>query len=57
MKELLQQMAAFLWHVIDAPETSPDTRQAAEVLVEEVVDAINEFPSDYDLDESPQNEA
>jgi hypothetical protein len=55
MKELLQQMAAFLWHVIDAPETSPDTRQAAEVLVEEVVDAINEFPSDYGLDESPQD--
>ena len=41
MKELLQEIAAFLWHVIDAPETAPDTREAAEELSKKVVAAIN----------------
>jgi hypothetical protein len=26
---LLQQVAAFLWHVIDAPESAPDTIETA----------------------------
>ena len=42
MKLLLQRIAAMLWHIIDAPETSPDTREAAEELVDDVIDAINQ---------------
>jgi hypothetical protein len=34
-------MAAFLYHVIDAPETAPETREAAEELSADVTDAIN----------------
>jgi hypothetical protein len=54
MKELLQQITAFLWHVIDAPETAPETRETAQVLVEEVVDAINDIPPEDKSDRSPQ---
>jgi len=49
MKELLQRIAVFLSHVIDAPETSPDTRDAAEELVDNVTDAIN------DIDDENEN--
>jgi hypothetical protein len=42
MKLLLQRIAAMLWHIIDAPETAPDTRDAAKELVDDVVDAINQ---------------
>ena len=41
MKDLLQELAAFLWHVIDAPETSVETKETAEELVNKVVSAIN----------------
>ncbi len=41
MKELLQEIAAFLWHVIDAPETASDTKETAEDLSKKVVAAIN----------------
>lgn len=41
MKELLQEVVVFLWHVIDAPETSPETRDTAAKLAEKVTDAIN----------------
>ena len=55
MKELLQQIAAFLWHVIDAPDTAPETRETAQVLVEDIVDAINDIPAYDDPDRSPQD--
>lgn len=54
MKELLQRVAVFLYHVIDAPETAPETLEAARLLVEDVVDGINDLPSDEASDESPQ---
>ena len=41
MKRLFQRVATFLHHVTDAPETAPETREAAEELLEDVVDAIN----------------
>lgn len=41
MKELLQRIGTFLFHVIDAPETAPETREAAEELQRDVIDAIN----------------
>ncbi|GAB5444324.1 MAG: hypothetical protein Fues2KO_46730 [Fuerstiella sp.] len=42
MKQLLQEIAAFLWHVADAPETAPKTKEVAEELSKKVVAAINE---------------
>jgi hypothetical protein len=42
MKLLLQRIAAMLWHIIDAPETAPDTRDEAKELVDDVIDAINQ---------------
>ncbi|QDV85005.1 hypothetical protein [Stieleria magnilauensis] len=42
MKELLQRVAVFLMHVIDSPDTAPETREAAEELERDIVDAINE---------------
>ncbi len=42
MTQLLQRIANFLYHVIDAPETAPDTREAAEELMEDVTDQINQ---------------
>lgn len=54
MKELLQRVAAFLWHVIDAPETSEETRAVAEELVDDVVKAINERLADDGTGESPR---
>ncbi len=41
MKFLLQRVAAFQYHVIDAPETSVETRETAETLSELITDAIN----------------
>jgi hypothetical protein len=55
VKELLQRVAVFLYHVIDAPETAPETLEAARLLVEDVVDGINDLPSnDDESNESPQ---
>lgn len=57
MKELFQEVAAFLWHVIDAPETASETREAAEKLIEKVIDQINGWPP-YEpttSDKSPQD--
>ncbi len=54
MKELLQRVAVFLYHIIDASETAPETLQAARLLVEDVVDGINDLPSDDEQDECPQ---
>jgi len=36
MKELLQRIGAFLLHVIDAPESAPDTQDAAKELLFDV---------------------
>lgn len=44
LKGLLQQVAAFLWHVIDAPESAPETVETAQALVDDVVDAIDKCP-------------
>jgi hypothetical protein len=41
MKQLLQRVATFLAHVIDAPESAPDTVEVARDLEEDIVDAIN----------------
>ncbi len=41
MKELLQRMSVFLRHVIEAPESSDETREAAAELEADVNDAIN----------------
>ena len=41
MKELLQRMSVFLRHVIDAPESAPETVEAARELEIDVDDAIN----------------
>lgn len=57
MKELLQRMAAFLYHVIDAPETAPETREAAKELSADVTDAINGnyvAPDNDDESEEPE---
>lgn len=57
MKDLFQEIAAFLWHVIDAPETAPETRETAEKLIEKVIDQINGWPP-YEpptSDKSPQD--
>jgi hypothetical protein len=42
MAQLLQRIVNFLYHVIDAPETAPDTRDAAQELVDDVNDQINQ---------------
>ncbi|MEO2048816.1 MAG: hypothetical protein ABGX16_19845, partial [Pirellulales bacterium] len=42
MTDLLQRIAAFLYHVIDAPESAPDTRDTAKELVDDVIDKINQ---------------
>jgi hypothetical protein len=52
VKELLQRIAAFLWHVSDAPESSEETRATADELVEEVLNAIN---SNDEKDDCPQS--
>lgn len=41
MANLLQHIAAFILHVIDAPETAPVTRETAQELEELCADAIN----------------
>lgn len=41
MANLIQHVVAFLLHVIDAPDTAPDTRETAEQLEELCADAIN----------------
>ncbi len=41
MKLLLQRISVFLRHVIEAPDTAPETREAAEELERDVDDAIN----------------
>ena len=41
MRRLLQRVAEFLYHVINAPETSPETREAAQELERDVIDVIN----------------
>jgi hypothetical protein len=46
MTQLLQRIVNFLYHVIDAPETAPDTRDAARELVEDVNDQINQPEGD-----------
>lgn len=56
MKELLQRLAVFLYHVIEAPESAPETTETAKELIEEVVDAINEWPPYEESDKSPQDE-
>jgi hypothetical protein len=47
-------MYAFLLHVQDAPETAPETREAAEELERDVVDAMHGNyvePADEDSEE------
>lgn len=41
MANLLQHIAALLLHVIDAPDSAPDTVEAARDLEPLIVDAIN----------------
>lgn len=41
MANLIQHVVAFLYHVIDAPETAQETRETAELLEARCVDAIN----------------
>ena len=41
MKLLLQRISTYLRHVIEAPETAPETREVAEELSQDVTDAIN----------------
>lgn len=41
MANLLQHVVAFLYHVIDAPETAQETRETAKLLEMHCVDAIN----------------
>ena len=41
MKLLLQRVSVFLRHVIEAPDTAPDTREVAEELEIDIDDAIN----------------
>ena len=41
MKELLQRVSVFLRHVIDAPESAPETVEVARELEIDVDDAIN----------------
>lgn len=41
MANLIQHIYAFILHVIDAPDTAPDTRETAEQLEELCADAIN----------------
>lgn len=41
MASLIQQLGAFLWHVVDAPETAPETAATAAELAEKCVDAHN----------------
>lgn len=53
MKVLLQQITAFLRHDIDTPETAPETRETAQVLIDEVVNAIDDITTD-NTDRSPQ---
>lgn len=38
---LLQDLGAFLLHVADAPESAPETREQARVLLDAVVEARN----------------
>jgi hypothetical protein len=44
MKRLFQEIVAFLYHVIDAPESAPETRKVAEELASKVEDVINDNP-------------
>lgn len=48
MKDLLQRVSVFLRHVIDAPESSEETRETAEELERDVDDVINERYSEID---------
>jgi len=41
MKELLQRVSVFLRHVIDAPESAPETVEVARELEIDIDDAIN----------------
>ena len=41
MKELLQRVSVFLRHVIEAPESAPETVEVAREIDADVVDAIN----------------
>ncbi len=41
MQHLLQRVSVFLRHVIEAPESSEETRETAEELDVDVIDAIN----------------
>lgn len=56
MLDLLQRVSAFLLHVIDSPEVSDDTREAAIELDRDVVDAINEIPTDPQPDNHTRGE-
>jgi hypothetical protein len=54
MKELLQRIYAFVLHVAEAPESAPETVEAARELEEDIVDAFNGNyvePSDDDTEE------
>lgn len=53
MRHLLQRVAVFLSHVIDAPESAPDTVDAARELEKDIVDAINGNYVEPDLPELP----
>jgi hypothetical protein len=53
MKLLLQRISTFLLHVVEAPETALETREAAEELARDVTDAIN---GNYREDEDDSDE-
>jgi hypothetical protein len=51
MQHLLQRMSVFLRHVIEAPESSEETRETAKELEADVDDAINgNYREDDDSD-------
>ena len=51
MKLLFQRVSVFYRHVIDAPDTAPETREAAEELERDIADAINGNYVEPDEDE------
>ena len=51
MKLLLQRVSVFLRHVIEAPDTAPETREVAEELEIDIDDAINGNYVEPDEDE------
>lgn len=46
MQQLLKRVAAFLYHVMDAPESAEETVEAAKELEEDVVKEIQRLGKD-----------